>query len=268
MHREHHQALTKNYVLLVNETPMGKVLDELVQNKILDDEMREFICHHPTRKGRTRALMGILPRSFPCFLLCFAVLEGRRFGAGAYQPRHRRREHGFPGSVDEGAYQPRHRRHGNVFSGTFEFLFGGNLYLIAEQDGILLTDKNTKSDIYFPLVRWVQLQTIWGYIDDAVHYLEHNNYTSIDVHLGANVFVTAECPVLHLDIRHYYWMNDKRYPSSHGVSLDFDQYQKLKDVDRVLPDIVPDLKKTLPCQSTHQNVDSAIYCSECNPCCI
>ena len=128
--------------------------------------------------------------------------------------------------------------------------------------------KDTKSDIYFPLVRWVQLQTIWGYIDDAVHYLEHNNYTSIDVHLGANVFVTAECPVLHLDIRHYYWMNDKRYPSSHGVSLDFDQYQKLKDVDRVLPDIVPDLKKTLPCQSTHQNVDSAIYCSECNPCCI
>jgi hypothetical protein len=46
---------------------------------------------------------------------------------------------------------------------------------------------------------------------------------------------------------------------THGVSLDFDQYQKLKDVDRVLPDIVPDLKKTLPCQLTHQNVDSAMY---------
>ena len=62
MKREHHQALTKNCVLLVNETPVDKVLDELVQNKILDDEVREFICHHPTRKGRTRALMGILPR--------------------------------------------------------------------------------------------------------------------------------------------------------------------------------------------------------------
>ena len=148
------------------------------------------------------------------------------------------------------------------------FHLGGNLYLIAEQDGILLTDKNTMSDIYFPLVRWVQLQTTWGYIDDAVHYLEHNKYTSLDVHPGANVFVTAESPVLHLNIRHYYWMNDKRHPSSHGVALDFDQYQKLKDVDRVVPDIVPDLKKTLPCQLTHQNVDSAMYCSECNPCCI
>jgi hypothetical protein len=39
---------------------------------------------------------------------------------------------------------------------------GMHLYLIAEQDGILLTDKNTMSDIYFPLVRWVQLQTTWS----------------------------------------------------------------------------------------------------------
>jgi hypothetical protein len=124
------------------------------------------------------------------------------------------------------------------------------------------------SDIYFPLVRWVQLQTTRGYIDDVVHYLENNRYTSLDVHLGAIVLVTAESPALHLDIRHYYWMNNKRHPSSLGVSLDFERYQKLKEVDRVLPDIVPDLKKTLLFQLMHQNVESAMYCSECNPCCI
>jgi hypothetical protein len=87
------------------------------------------------------------------------------------------------------------------FSEQSSFHLGGNLYLIAEQDGILLTDKNTMSDIYFPLLRWVQLQTTWGDIDDAVHYLEHNIYTSLDVHLGTNVFGTAESPALHLDIR-------------------------------------------------------------------
>jgi hypothetical protein len=48
MQREHLLALTKIYVLLVNETPVGEVLDELVQNKILDHEMGEFIRHHPT----------------------------------------------------------------------------------------------------------------------------------------------------------------------------------------------------------------------------
>ena len=80
MQREHHQALTKNYVLLVNETPVGKVLDELVQNKILADEMRELICDHPTRKGRTRALMGILPRRGPkaFHAFCCAFLSLKR----------------------------------------------------------------------------------------------------------------------------------------------------------------------------------------------
>ena len=38
MQREHHQALTKNYVLLVNETPVGKVLDELVQTARISDQ--------------------------------------------------------------------------------------------------------------------------------------------------------------------------------------------------------------------------------------
>jgi hypothetical protein len=71
----------------MNETPVGEVLDELVQNKIRDHEMRDYIRHHPTRKGRTRALLEILHRRGPeaCFLLCFAVLEERRFGEGAYQ---------------------------------------------------------------------------------------------------------------------------------------------------------------------------------------
>jgi hypothetical protein len=50
----------------------------LVQNKILDHEMREFIRHHPARMGRTRVLLEILPRrgpevfhAFCCTLLSF-----------------------------------------------------------------------------------------------------------------------------------------------------------------------------------------------------
>jgi hypothetical protein len=82
MQREHHQALTRNYVLLMNETPVGEDLEELVQNKIRSHEMREYIRHHPTRKGRTRALLE------------------RRFGVDAYQPRHRRHGHVFPGTIE------------------------------------------------------------------------------------------------------------------------------------------------------------------------
>jgi len=185
MQREHHQALTKNYVLLVNETPVGEVLDELVQNKILDHEMREFICHHPTRKGRTRALIGILPRRSPeaFHAFCCALLSLKRDDLVKVltNPDIEHVEMGFPEQSMKVLTNPDTEDMEMCFPEQSSFHLGGNLYLIAEQDGILLTDKNTMSDIYFPLVRWVQLQTTWGYIDDAVHYLEHNRYTSLYV---------------------------------------------------------------------------------------
>jgi hypothetical protein len=55
------------------------------------------------------------------------------------------------------------------------------------------------------------------------------------------------------------------HPTRQGVTLDFKQYDKLKDVDKVLPTLLPELKNVLPCQFTHQNIEGAIYCSECNP---
>ena len=138
-----------------------------------------------TRKGNTRALLEILPRRGPeaVHAFCCALLSLKR------------------DDLVKVLANPDTEDMEMCFPEQSSFHLGGNLYLIAEQDGILLTDKNTMSDIYFPLLRWVQLQTTWGDIDDAVHYLEHNIYTSLDVHLGTNVFGTAESPALHLDIR-------------------------------------------------------------------
>ena len=65
MQREHNVALTKNYVLLVNETPVDDILDELRQQQIVDEEQREFIARQPTQKGRTRALLELLPGKGP-----------------------------------------------------------------------------------------------------------------------------------------------------------------------------------------------------------
>jgi hypothetical protein len=171
--------------MLVNETPVGKVLDELVQNKILDDEMRGCICLHPTRMGRARALMGILPRRGPeaFHAFCCALLSLKRGDLVKVltNPDTEDVDMGFPEQSMKVLTNPDTEDMEMCFPEHSSFHLGGDLYLIAEQDGILLTDKNTMSDIYFPLVRWVQLQTTWGYIDDAVHYLEHNRYTSLDV---------------------------------------------------------------------------------------
>jgi hypothetical protein len=70
-----------------------------------------------------------------------------------------------------------------------------------------------------------------------------------------------------VDIR-YRWcspIDNKMYPTPQGLSLTFEQFDKLKDVARVLLDLIPDLNTTLPCYMSHQNVEEAIYCGECNP---
>jgi len=65
MQSEHNVALTKNYVLLVNETPVDDILDELRQQQILNEEQREFIARQSTHKGRTTALLERLPGRGP-----------------------------------------------------------------------------------------------------------------------------------------------------------------------------------------------------------
>ena len=74
MQSEHRLSLTKNYVLMVNETPVDDILDKLRQQQIVNEEQREFIVQKSTHKGRTKALLELLPRrgpkAFQCFLLC------------------------------------------------------------------------------------------------------------------------------------------------------------------------------------------------------
>jgi caspase 2 len=80
MQREHRPALTKNYVLLVNETSVDEILDELRQQQIVNEEQTEFIARHSNYKGRTRALLELLPRrgtnAFHAF--CYALLFGNK----------------------------------------------------------------------------------------------------------------------------------------------------------------------------------------------
>jgi hypothetical protein len=57
----------------------------------------------------------------------------------------------------------------------------------------------------------------------------------------------------------------KASKASRGITIDFEQYQKLKDVDQVLPTLLSYLNIRLPCEFTHQNIEGEIYCNECTP---
>ena len=94
-------------------------------------------------------------------------------------------------------------------------------------------------------------------------------HLDLPMHIGCFVYQYAKLRMLEfyfdftdvfVDRRNFQW--------TQIVLCSLPVWRKMKDVDRVLPDIVPNSKKTLPYQLTHQNVDSAMHSSECNPCCI
>ena len=278
MQREHRLALTKNYRLLVQQTPVDDIMDELVQRRIVSGEQREYIAHRPTRQDRTRTLLALLPRRGPQAFqaFCQALLSNKRDDlvmvitdankedTDVCCPDQEDMDVCCPEQEDMEVCCPNQEDMEMCCPNQSSFDLGRSVFLKADREGITLKDQ--KSEVYFTLVRWVKLQHIIDDIDEAVRYLEeHNRYASLDEHLGGNVYVTAESPALTLDIRHYTWKDDKQYPSSHGITLDFQQYKTLKKVDSILGDVIPDLNKTLPCEFSHQNPEGTMYCSECSP---
>jgi hypothetical protein len=252
MQSEHKLALTKNYVLLVNESPVDDILDELRQQQIVNEEQREFIARQPTQKGRTRALLELLPRRGPkaFHAFCYALLARHKNELVSVLTG--------PEKEDMAVCFPEHS----------SFHLGGEVYLKAEKEEITL--KQGAIEMCFPLIRWKMFETYLEDVDEAVEQIRNNRYSSMIKHLGGNVYLTVDnndktdCCV---DIR-YRWcspIDHKMYPTPQGLSLTFEQFDKLKDVARVLLDLIPDLSTTLPCYMSHQNVEGAIYCGECNP---
>ena len=137
------------------------------------------------------------------------------------------------------------------------FHLGGDVYLQdVTKDGVTL--KNGLRTVYFPVIRWMSMRYAFDDIDEAVHFLEHNRDASMLKHLGGNVYVRVESPSLYVE----FWYNDN---VPEAITIDFEQYQMLKDVEQVLPTLLLDVNIRLPCEFTHQNIEGVLYCSECTP---
>jgi len=87
------------------------------------------------------------------------------------------------------------------FPNYSSFHLGGEVYLRAEREEITL--KQGAIEICFPLIRWTQLECVLDDIDEVVHYLSHNRYASFHRHIGGNVYVSADSPVVTIDVRYY-----------------------------------------------------------------
>ena len=232
--------LAKNRVLLVKETPVDEVLKRLVQQLMVTWEEREFISHLDTKEKRAGALLDLLVKRGPDALdaFCQALLYVQREDLVAVLRSDDTEDMDI------------------CFPDQSTFHLGGNVYLEVTNNGVTL--KKDMQTIYFPVVRWINLRYALDDLDEAVHFLEHNRYASFLKHLGGNVYVRAESPSIYVE----FWYNDRE---PEGISLDCEQYEKLKEVDKVLPTFLPDLNIRLPCEFTHSNIEGALYCSECSP---
>jgi hypothetical protein len=106
--------------------------------------------------------------------------------------------------------------------------------------------------VEFSLIRWKMFETYLEDVDEAVEQIRNNRYSSVIEHMGGNMYLNVDnndkmdCCV---DIR-YRWcslIDYKRYPAPQGLSLTFEQFDKLTDVAKVLPDLIPDLNFIVTC---------------------
>ena len=146
------------------------------------------------------------------------------------------------------------------------FHLGEDVYLEVDKDVIVLKQGSTEVD--FPLTRWKQLENYLDDVDEAIDLINNNRYAYVHEHLGGNLYITVDnsekieqC----VNFRYYGSMEQKQRPTRQGISLTFEQYEKLKEVAKVIPDLIPEMKDVLPCYLSHQNVMDGLYCGECNP---
>ena len=250
MQSEHRQALIKNFVLLVNEMPVEEVLHDLISVNIITDEMAEFISSKPTRKERARNILGILPRRGPNAFMAFCrslLTNNRRDLVSVI---------GDPDVEDMEVVYPVESR----------FDLGKDTRVLIDGDVIQLIQGPVT--INFPLFRWKELEGTMEEILNVTERVRNNRWAHIREHLGGNIYVTAGNESgEYVDIRRYWYSHtdDKKYPTEHGVRLSYGQFETLIEIAKIIRDLIPNMDDVRACYETHQNVEGAMMCSECNP---
>ena len=200
-------ALTKNYVLLVNETPVNLVLPDLLAEGILNPEMAEYINSKVTGKDKARALLEILPRRGPIAfqVFCRALLARHRY------------------DLVSAMTDPDQEDMDICFPQVSNFCLGGDAWVIAE--GYVVQLVKGPVALNFPLVRWRMLEDYLGDISSEIEQVRNNRWVNMEEHLGGNVFVSVNNHNGdYVDIRQYFLSpsDNKKHPTrreSHVCSV-------------------------------------------------
>jgi hypothetical protein len=84
------------------------------------------------------------------------------------------------------------------------------------------------------------------------------------IHIGLNIFASQDHPYRGIHVRKWNLREGELTPGF-GVFLSPKAWESLCDLDKVLNDIIPQLKDITPCYMSHDNQMSAFECCVCNP---
>ncbi len=162
------------------------------------------------------------------------------------------------------AFNPRYLQHLGKEMYLFDSLFHGDTYVHIRE----LASENpipTSKGITLTLQRCNKLYSILTEIIIHVDQMKRNEPTLYRRHIGGNWYVTMESGYNTVDIRRF-WLPDNATSiraTRNGVSLQFNQFEELKNGLRILDSFVPELNNVVPCYLSGKHCRDT--CMECSP---
>ncbi|CAC5402769.1 unnamed protein product [Mytilus coruscus] len=267
MQKENRDALQRNYVKLVKETPVDLVVGHLYQTGILTDELREEILQNPNTYSKTRQLISTIQRRGPHAFdgFCTALIDE---GKSALV-------HHLKASMTEKS---------EVSKDRAMLPIGDDIFVVVSEwcDKVLVHirkyEKNsaaiyvpTKKGVALTLNQWQLLEMYVNEIEDAIGQMidDVSEVPEMTFHLGKGVYITVNKIYPTVDVRQRWMTPDTNQivSTKKGISLTYDKWEALKGTFPAVREAVPEFENTIPCilSDDHQNQERMLNCSTCNP---
>ncbi len=127
----------------------------------------------------------------------------------------------------------------------------------------------TVREFHLSLQRWNQLVSNLADIEQTIQEHKNGRDVRLEQHLGGNYYLSIKGGFETVTLRKYRIKEggtDLR-PTRTGITLKFEEFERLASLIPVIERLVPELTTIQPCymQPDHANLLVALYCSECNP---
>ena len=139
-----------------------------------------------------------------------------------------------------------------------------------ESRGALQELRPTKKGVSLTLEEYLVLRDAMSDLNQALRDSVTDKTVDVKRHLGSNAYASVVYPYRGVSLRQFYApkgktdLEESDLRPGNGIFLKPKQFAELCKVDECIDDLIPELKNTERCMSTHRNQLAAIDCTNCN----